>query len=961
VVARTGEAAALDGGSAVSGFRGPGITGAVQVSDTGPAVSVGGGIANSGYLVVQPSRQPAPWPHQVGVIPPRAQPFHSREEFGHLRAALGQGGTVVLCSARGHSGAVGKTQLAAEYARSAWEAGDLDVLIWTAAGTRAAVVAGYAQAAAQLLPTDSDDPEQAARELLAWLEPKAAAGACRWLVVLDGVTAPDELSDLWPPAGATGRAIATTRCSESLLDGGHWRLIPIGPYSPSEALAYLTTALAAHGRREPTDELARLADELQCMPAALTQAVSALLGTGLSAVDYRRLLAAEATVRAGAADPAVGDWNRRHGRLRRFRLRHSVALLTRPLRRRGHNAAERHRRAMLRKVFRRADDMASRAEECYIAPTLAVWRGSPAPRGKGSGRRKASESPWQPCDARSLRDLFDRAGEDLVLLSEPGMGKSVQLARLARELAEQGLAYETPTAARPRSTSIPVLVSLSTYRGEPLQEWLAAEINRSYGVPRVLVAEWITANALVPLLDGLDQVPQEYRRECAKQIRRLREHCSGLVVTCRSRDRDLAMDIKAACCARLEPPSHSQILRYLNSAPEAMADVRTALDADPSLWELVKSPLILAVIRHTYADRPATELRGPGTSQQREARILDAYVRRMLERRPSRYSSARTLQWLTWLARTLRDRGEDVLYLDRLDNTWASATGHPRLVKYGPHAGFLALMLGSAAGWLAAAHSMTQRPLSLFGAVAPIVVLSFACAWVGINVAEKEYGRAPVEQVRWSTRVRVRNPRRSPLLRGTPFGRPAVEGFLLGLLIIVAAASLGARPQSSIIGGGLIALFLITFLDWFEPDVVDQRDTPTDGIRRSARHALAFGAARTAATLLLMGPLVTLVPRSLPTQIGWLASALTASLFGLTTAYQYGGLAFLHHWTLRLALTWCGAAPLRYQRFLRGAEQQILVQRVGSGYSFHHALVQQHLAVWGTPTAPEQCPARRQP
>ncbi|MDI2130557.1 hypothetical protein [Yinghuangia seranimata] len=74
------------------------------------------------------------WPHQVGLIPPQARWFQDRAETHRLAAVLAQGGTAVVGSAGPVSagrvlsgmGGVGKTQLAAHYARTAWRSGNLD-------------------------------------------------------------------------------------------------------------------------------------------------------------------------------------------------------------------------------------------------------------------------------------------------------------------------------------------------------------------------------------------------------------------------------------------------------------------------------------------------------------------------------------------------------------------------------------------------------------------------------------------------------------------------------------------------------------------------------------------------------------------------------------------------------------------------------------------------------------------
>ncbi|MDQ0938396.1 hypothetical protein [Streptomyces sp. V1I1] len=92
-------------------------------------------------------REPAIRPHQVGVIPSRAQSFRHRVEADRLRAVVESGGTAILHQVLAGMGGVGKTQLAADYARTAWEEGSLDVLVWVTASARSPVVTGYAQAA----------------------------------------------------------------------------------------------------------------------------------------------------------------------------------------------------------------------------------------------------------------------------------------------------------------------------------------------------------------------------------------------------------------------------------------------------------------------------------------------------------------------------------------------------------------------------------------------------------------------------------------------------------------------------------------------------------------------------------------------------------------------------------------------------------------------------------------------
>ena len=259
-------------------------------------------------------RMPATWPYQVGVIPSQAEWFQDRVETSRLAQLLASGGTAVVESADqvptggvlAGMGGVGKTQLAAHYARTAWQAGTLDLLVWITASSRSAVVAGYAQAAVEILGADSGDPE-AARTFLAWLEPKPQPSPCRWLVVLDDVADPVDLRGWWPPASPHGRTLATTRRKDAALTGAGRRLIEIGLFTETQALAYLTSALADHGRIEPEEQLTALARDLGQLPLALSQAAAYLIDAGTSCQDYRGLLADRTRSLADAAPDVLPD------------------------------------------------------------------------------------------------------------------------------------------------------------------------------------------------------------------------------------------------------------------------------------------------------------------------------------------------------------------------------------------------------------------------------------------------------------------------------------------------------------------------------------------------------------------------------------------------------------------------------------------------------------------------------
>ncbi|MEU5200388.1 tetratricopeptide repeat protein [Streptomyces scabiei] len=229
--------------------------------------------------------------------------------------SIAGGGTAVLTGRAVHTqlltgmGGVGKTQMAADYARTAWNdpgsAGGLDVLVWVTASARSPIVTGYAQAGVELCRADPDDPESAARSFLAWLTPKVGAKPCRWLIVLDDVADPADLNGLWPPDSPYGRTLITTRRRDAALSREGSLTIEVGLFTQDEALTYLATSLA--GRDESADQLTALAADLGFLPLALAQAAAYLIDTGETITDYRDLLADRATTLASLAPDVLPD------------------------------------------------------------------------------------------------------------------------------------------------------------------------------------------------------------------------------------------------------------------------------------------------------------------------------------------------------------------------------------------------------------------------------------------------------------------------------------------------------------------------------------------------------------------------------------------------------------------------------------------------------------------------------
>lgn len=192
------------------------------------------GRGNTQHLHLD-GRRPVSWPLQVGVVPPAVDGFQHRQLADLLDAGAAPGETAVLTQVLSGLGGVGKTQLAAEFARRLLAVGEVDLLVWITASARTPIVTGYANTAAELGLGGSggEDPERDAARFLAWLSTTDR----RWLVVLDDLSAAADIRDLWPPQSACGRTVVTTRRRDPTLPAGR-NLIEVGVFTEAEAVAY---------------------------------------------------------------------------------------------------------------------------------------------------------------------------------------------------------------------------------------------------------------------------------------------------------------------------------------------------------------------------------------------------------------------------------------------------------------------------------------------------------------------------------------------------------------------------------------------------------------------------------------------------------------------------------------------------------------------------------------------------
>lgn len=254
----------------------------------------------------------------------------------------------------------------------------------------------------------------------------------------------------------------------------------------------------------------------------------------------------------------------------------------------------------------------------------------------------AVASPWgslletanassEPVPAgRSLGEVFEDMGGSLLVLGEPGSGKTVTLLELARDL----LAHAEQDPTRP----IPVVFTLSSWTdgGRGIAGWLVDELAAKYLIPKKVGQSWVSDSRLLPLFDGLDEVPAEARAACVEAINAFaQQSLTGVVVCCRLKEYlELPARLALNGAIRLQPLSRDQVLAFLAAAGERLAALNQLLQRDSAMLVEARSPLMLSLMVQAYQDLPVAALASGGAENlaARRKLLMDAYVARMFRR-----------------------------------------------------------------------------------------------------------------------------------------------------------------------------------------------------------------------------------------------------------------------------------------------------------------------------------------
>jgi NACHT domain len=565
--------------------------------------------------------------------------------------------------------------------------------------------------------------------------------------------------------------------------------------------------------------------------------------------------------------------------------------------------------------------------------------------------------------------VYHEVDRQLLILGAAGAGKTTLLLELARELLEE--AIDMPSA------KMPVVFHLSTWAVErpPLAAWLVDELHLRYGVTPRLGRNWVNGEQVIPLLDGLDEVPGDHRDACVEAINCFHDDHGQLPLVVCSRTTEyeaLRSRLRLRGAVVIQPLARADVNRYLRAAGARLAGLRSVLREDEQLWELLTSPLLLSVVALAYRDKPAAAVRASDTVEERRRRVLDDYVHAMLSRPRASdgtpaYGDEQTTSWLAWLARVMSAHGQSVFYLDWMQPDWLPSRAQRRLVTAGT-AVAAGLACGLASGLGAGLNALVSgQGQYLTNALGTGVVFGLI-----VGLVAYEPAIAPTERLRWSWAGLLHH---LPRLLATGLLGGLLFGLVFGLIVLALGGTLSDVEPLVLLVAGMVVFGILGALvtgvvfgpvSALEPRLNVTPAAPGWGMRTSRRNALVGGlvggllGALTGGLVggLIGGPVAGLSPppgsaqQNLALALGLDNGLDFALVFGLIAWLRRGGGALMRHLALRRLLVRSGCAPRDYVAFLDHATRLILLRRRGGGYEFVHRLLLEHFAEPGSRTPP---------
>ncbi|MBE9137027.1 NACHT domain-containing protein [Nodosilinea sp. LEGE 07088] len=521
-------------------------------------------------------------------------------------------------------------------------------------------------------------------------------------------------------------------------------------------------------------------------------------------------------------------------------------------------------------------------------------------------------------------DLFNDLGQGctLLILGEPGAGKTISLLELARDLLNQ--------AEQDVNRPISVVFNLASWRGQPLSDWLVQELQEKYQVSKNLGKDWVKQEKLTLLLDGLDEVRNDLRNNCTLAINEFiqKNGSTNAVVCSRVGDYEvLAQKLKFQDSILIASLTQEQIRFYLSHLDLNQTELEQAIQHNPILQNLARVPLTLNFLVLAFQGEANLNYLQRNSEEEYLNYLFDAYIKRMLFRRQTRskiYSDQKTKLWLSFLAQKMMKESQSIFLIEKIQPNWL--VSKKLRITYR----LINILIGIIFGWKIIGPKIGTFAGGAVGAFSSPITPKATLKWSWLR-----------------------------FIRGFLIGFLAILaislilGFVQGILIGVREERLFLGLAAGLIGAplrnfdlGVIVGFVVAFFLGFRGQEVEKTSYPNQGIRKSLLNSIIFGFAFGIMGGILVGFAVPFATNSALLLRSVIISAFAIGAIG--SLVIGGGKACIQHLILRCLLSLGGNTPWNYAQFLDYATERIFLQKVGGGYIFVHRLLLEHFATMQT-------------
>lgn len=552
---------------------------------------------------------------------------------------------------------------------------------------------------------------------------------------------------------------------------------------------------------------------------------------------------------------------------------------------------------------------------------------------------------------KRMIDVFEDSQGELLIIGAPGAGKTTMLLDLCKDLINRATTQE--------SAPIPVVLSLSSWAEQQssLLQWLIVELRRRYDVPSEMSKTWLEENRFLLLLDGLDEIANEYRGECVNAINRFRGHygLTEMVISTREDDyKTINAKLHLHNAIRLMEIEINQARNYLSSVNFNLEQVQSLYQNKMEFSDAIKSPLMLSILSVSLQDDCAkpeslsTERKHPITKSD----LLRHYVQNALFHRqelkgPKVYNLMKVLRWS---AKMLSSQNQTTFSTQDLRSNVLS---NVKLVKL---YNICSMVIGFICIWLLMwmfifllKASTDDNPKSMLEAALMVFGM------IGFTKVGKNF---LAEHIIFLSLTKVRF--KGFLNRSIPFFDQGNTNARLARMVkcfifIIACLTLLniAIILHNLVNGNvwhqsltkyLVALVAISIMMGLFVGLLLDEVCYQEGSRYNISSLLKLSC--TVATL--VGPVgIIMLGKSLPiapngsARIGVCAflTITSVSIIGIWSGWTFGRILLL-----RCFLNLFEDLPIRLDSYFSIAVDRILLVRVGHGYMFIHKLFMEHFA-----------------